>query len=167
MTRNEEFEAGSGQPVTPRANFMDFFGQNNKDIYGQSDTHVGFHSGHDAAWYVDTGLGFDHPLVQKAFNSGQCHGLALAINKLYGNKLGAVVWRGSEQTHYFAYDKEDPSYGWDMKGKRPVQDIVNERQGRTAKVVSPATIKKHTGNSRWLPIKSAASEQAAKWLMER
>jgi hypothetical protein len=141
--------------------------RNNADFQGGSNRYVGYHSGHDAAQYVDTQLGFDHPEVQKAFGGGQCHGLALAINNLYGNKLGAVVWRGSEHNHYFAYDKEDPSYGWDIKGKRPVQDIVDEHQGRTAKIVSPATIKKHTNNSLWLPVNSAASEQAAKWLMEK
>ena len=140
--------------------------RNNADFQGGRDRYVGYHIGHEQAQYVDTQLGFDHPEVQKAFTGGQCHGLALAINKLYGNKLGAVVWRGSEHSHYFAYDKEDPSQGWDIKGKRPVQDIVDEHLGRTAKSVSPATITKYTSNSRWLPVNPAASEQAAKWLME-
>lgn len=139
--------------------------RNNADFRSTSDKHVGYHAGHETVQYVDTQLGFGHPEVQKAFSEGQCHGLALAINKLYGNKLGAVVWRGSEHSHYFAYDKEDPSYGWDIKGKRPVQDIVDENQGRTSKIVSPATIKKQTSNSLWQPVNAAASENAAKYLL--
>ena len=72
------------------------------------------------------------PKEEHVYMNGQCHSLAQSIFKKYGHPVGYVFGLGkgsSSEKHYFNYDKTDKTQGFDIKGRRPVENIVKDLYG--------------------------------------
>lgn len=78
--------------------------------------------------------------MKMAYRNGQCHALALAVNKQEGHPIGVVhLW--GEPNHFFNYDKHNSKMGFDVDGHRPVRDIVKD-YGESHHKVNPSYIEK-------------------------
>jgi len=158
-------------------------GRNNEDFFAEYNRHhVPFNSwdgNGSTTEYSDIRKGASHPDVVHAFTHGHCHGLACQINELAGHPIGKVVYSNPDPDnpnehgaiHYFNYDKSNPKFGFDIHGRRPVEEIVNSCKNGWGdpmhhEVVSKEDFHKETANEEdWLPIHHEASNTVAKQIL--
>ena len=144
MSRNEEFQGG-----VRAAHWA------TSDYPRPKRTPVG-----EVAHTPVTGRTYDEG-TQDVFAYGQCHALAMAINKLEGHPIGVVKSKSLGEVHYFNYDKNDPSIGIDAWGRSPVKSIVGTGETHEPTNVSEirSVVKKSRGS--WMKPNVAAAMKVA------
>jgi hypothetical protein len=75
-------------------------------------------------------------LVRKPYLEGECHVLALALQREYGWRLGAVLEQGEDEfvAHVFALDAEDRAI--DACGQRPYEQMKEEWDSYSTEIAS-------------------------------
>ena len=106
-----------------------------------------------------------------AFTGGSCHGLAYHIWLQTGgtHTIGAVradfTNHKNYVTHLFNYDPKNTKMGYDVKGYRPVREIVKDF-GDTHTPMTHAEFEQEMGTEGWLPVHHSASRRLAKMVLK-
>lgn len=79
--------------------------------------------------------------IQDTFSYGQCHALAMAVNKVAGHPIGAVVDDNKEPVHFFNYHKDSPETGIYAGGSVPVDAMVRMFGGSSHRTSSGSEIR--------------------------
>lgn len=108
------------------------------------------------------------------FKHGHCHSLALALHNEGYPMVGAVSkyteteFREVKTSHFFVLDPRDTSYGIDIMGRRPVEEILGEYPNTVLyQVANPKkTMKLVAEEGTYVSADLGAGRRALGWLKD-